>query len=83
MRERNLEKNGYADNQCECCGKIMKPSDSKIVHMGTDWLAYNTTETYNVNGIEYILGTNVETQGYFKIGNECAKKMKGFIFDIN
>jgi hypothetical protein len=82
MKERNIDKYGYDSEQCECCGKIIKSTDSKIVHMGTDWLAYNTIETELINGVEYIIGTDVETQGFFKIGNDCAKKMKGFTFNI-
>jgi hypothetical protein len=82
IRERNLDKYGHDTDQCICCGKPMKSGESLHVHMGTDWMAYNTKETNNVDGIEYISGTEKETQGFFRIGNDCAKKMKGFTFQI-
>lgn len=82
MKERNEEKYGLIDNQCICCGKPMKENNNLFVHMGTDWNAYNTNLTKIINGIGYIEGTNQETQGIFPIGNDCAKKMKGFTFTI-
>ena len=82
VRERNLEKFGHDTDQCICCGKPMKSTESLWVHMGTNWMAYNTSETINVNGYEFVAGTTTETQGFFRIGNDCAKKMKGFTFEI-
>ena len=81
MRERNLEKHGMHGDQCECCGRMMKPTESKMVHMGVDWMAYNTDQTTIIDGIEWINGTDMHSQGFFKIGNDCAKKMKGFTFE--
>jgi hypothetical protein len=80
MRERNLDKYGYDSDSCECCGKKLNLDQSKSVHMGTDWMAYNTDDVTIIDGIAYITGTNVETQGFFPIGNDCAKKMNGFTF---
>lgn len=83
MKEKNLDKYGYIDNQCICCGKPMKEGNKLIVHMGTDWLAYNTTNIVLVDGVYMIEGTNTESQGFFEIGNDCAKKMIGFTFDLS
>ena len=82
VREKNIERIGEHENQCECCGKLMKGNDSKVVHMGVDWMAYNTDETIVVDGVEFIQGTEIESQGFFKIGNDCAKKMNGFTFEF-
>jgi len=79
MRERNIEKYGYDFDTCECCGKTLK-GEYKMVYMGTDWKAYNTTELEERNGVDYFIGTDTEIQGTFPIGNDCAKKMKGFTF---
>ena len=81
MRERNLDKYGEDTNQCISCGKLMKDSDRKYVCMGTDWEAYNTNEFEERDGINYFVGTDTEIQGFFPIGNDCAKKMKGFTFE--
>jgi hypothetical protein len=81
MRERNLDKYGEDTNQCISCGKLMKDSDRKYVCMGTDWEAYNTNESEERDGIDYFVGTDTEIQGFFPIGNDCAKKMKGFTFE--
>jgi len=79
MRERNIDKLGEFSNQCICCGKEVK-GQHKVVYMGIDWEAYNTTELELINGINYFVGTDVEIQGAFPIGNDCAKKMIGFTF---
>jgi hypothetical protein len=80
MKERNIEKHGQRGNQCECCGRLMKDAEYLMVHMGVDWNAYNVGETTLINEVDFITGTNVESQGFFPIGNDCAKKMKGFTF---
>ena len=80
MRERNIDKYGYDSDSCECCGKKLKGDAYKVVHMGCDWRAYNTDDVTIINGISIIDGTDMETQGFFPIGNDCAKKMKGFTF---
>ena len=82
VKERNIDKYGMQDLQCECCGKLMKDNESLFVHMGTDWNAYNVFESEIINGVEYIKGTTQQSQGCFRIGNDCAKKMKGFTFTM-
>tara|TARA_R100000808_G_scaffold19434_1_gene42158 strand:- start:2918 stop:3205 length:288 start_codon:yes stop_codon:yes gene_type:complete len=80
--ERNVGKygNSLGFDQCICCGRLMKESKSrKYVHMGTDWKAYNVSGTDGIN----IKGTEQQSQGAFYIGNSCAKKMKGFVFEPN
>ena len=82
MRERNLEKYGMETDQCECCGKLMAEDESLYVHMGVDWMAYNIFESEIIDGRDFIKGTKIESQGCFRIGNSCAKKMKGFTFSM-
>lgn len=74
-RDANLEKYGEHGNQCICCGKIMKEGESKMVHMNTDWVAVNPTVVTEENCKEL---TGADSQGWFPIGNSCAKKMNGF-----
>ena len=76
MKERNIERDGESADMCECCGKRMKGDETKMVHMNTNWMAMDnsiiTDEDAKLHGFE--------TQGYFRIGNSCAKKMpKNFI----
>ena len=80
MKERNIDKYGRQPNQCKCCGRLIKNTEYLSVNMGVDWLAYNTNEIETRNQINYFIGTDVEIQGSFSIGNDCAKKMKGFTF---
>ena len=77
MLDRNLDKYGQSDNQCICCGKPMKPDDKQYVHMNTNWLAVHSS----ITDVKCLEMTGAESQGMFPIGNECAKKMKGFIFN--
>lgn len=72
IKERNIEKFGMVSNQCECCGKIMGITESKMVHMNTQWLVMENTIITD----EDALNNGFESQGYFHIGNSCAKKMK-------
>lgn len=77
MRERNLERNGHADNQCICCMKLLKESEcDTFVHMNTDWVAVHPD--VSEDNCEELTGA--ETQGCWPIGKSCAKKMKGFTF---
>lgn len=79
MRERNLERNGWADNQCICCMKLMKENEcDTYVHMNTDWVAVHPD--ISVENCEELTGA--ETQGSWPIGKSCAKKMKGFTYTI-
>ena len=75
MKERNEEKYGYSSkNQCICCMKPMAEGETKMVHMNTDWKAMNVAKAEDVP-------SDRESQGFFEIGNSCAKKMpKEFIF---
>ncbi len=72
---------GYGElvsNQCICCYKPMKESEVKMVHMNTSWKAmHNSIKTEDDALIH-----GFESQGYFPIGNSCAKKMpKDFIHE--
>lgn len=76
VKERNIERDGEHSDMCECCGKRMKEGEVKMVHMNTNWMAMDnsikTEEDAKLHGFE--------SQGYFNIGNSCAKKMpKNFI----
>ena len=72
IKERNIEKFGHVANQCECCGKIMTDGESKMVHMNTLWLVMENTILTDEDAVNH----GFESQGYFSIGNSCAKKMK-------
>ena len=79
MKERNLDKNGYADNQCVCCMKLMKESEANTyVHMNTNWVAVHPS--IDAENCEELTGA--ESQGSWLIGKSCAKKMKGFTYTI-
>lgn len=75
-KEQNEEKYGLLTDQCICCGKPMKSGEKLYVHMNTNWMAVNPSLTTE-NCFEY---TGAESQGCFPIGNDCAKKMRGFTF---
>ena len=79
IKEQNIERYGQHADMCECCGKRMKEGEGLWVHMNTDWLAVNPL-IVNENNIEELTGAG--SQGCFRIGNDCAKKMKGFTFKI-
>ncbi len=70
--EKNIDKYGQTDFQCVCCARPLKAGDKyKMVHMSTNWKALHTSiidaKDAEINGLQ--------SQGYFEIGNECAKKM--------
>ena len=79
QREQNEEKYGtLGGNQCICCMKPMKEGETKMVHMNTKWVA--VLNTINESDCEMLTG--YESQGFWEIGNSCAKKMpKQFIFE--
>lgn len=53
---------------CICCNKPISGKDLKYIHATTDWVATDQEEVEN-------------SQGYFAIGSDCAKKFpKEFIF---
>ena len=68
-KQQNEEKYGINENSCECC---MKPIQNikYWIHMTTSYKACNTID-------EDILKQNgTESQGFFPIGNNCAKRFK-------
>ena len=79
QKEANEDKYGFlSTNQCICCGKPMKDGEVKMVHMNTAWQAMHISifdeKEAEINGMT--------SQGFFPIGNSCAKKMpKGFVHD--
>jgi hypothetical protein len=80
-KEANEEKYGVHSDSCICCGRRQndKKTEQKYVHMTTGWEMINTREVEE--GTENIVGTDFQTQGFWPIGNTCAKKYpKGFIF---
>lgn len=78
VKEKNEEKHGHNDNQCICCGKPMKDGVGKFVLMNESWVAVNPQFINEVNCKEL---TGSFPQGIFRIGNDCATKMKGFTFE--
>jgi hypothetical protein len=78
LRERNLEKWGDLENGCISCGKPLKDENS-FVHMNTDWLAVRS----DIIAEEFLEKTGAESQGLFPIGNDCAKRMKGFTIKLD
>jgi hypothetical protein len=76
VKERNIERDGEYADMCECCGKRIKEGETKMVHMNTNWMAMHNSIKTDEDALKY----GFETQGYFYIGNTCAKKMpKEFI----
>jgi len=78
MKDRNEDKYGYGG--CICCNKPMKETDCLYVHMNENWVALNPQFVTEENCLEL---TGANSQGCFPIGNDCAKKMKGFVFNPN
>lgn len=70
-KDKNEEKFGHITNQCVCCMKPMASGESKMVHMNTNWMAMHISivdeKDAEIHGYQ--------SQGYFPIGNSCAKKM--------
>ena len=63
--EENIERLGEHENTCLICGKRVKDNmKSKQVHLLT-----------NGNIVSY-MGDDIEgSQGFFSVGNDCAKKL--------
>ena len=76
-KEQNNEKYGEFGSECICCGRPMAAGPCKWVHMNTDWKAVNPS----IKEEDFDKMTGADSQGMFPIGNECAKKMKGFILE--
>ena len=79
MKDKNEEKYGNNENQCICCGKPMKNGLVDAVLMNESWNAVNPSI---VNGDNCLELTGSNPQGYFFLGTDCAKKMKGFTFKM-
>lgn len=75
----NLEKYGHLTNQCICCGKPMKEGEKLHVHINTDWFAVHPS----IPTEDFEKYTGAKSQGFFPIGNSCAKKMNGFTFKLD
>lgn len=75
MRERNEEI--YGIDGCFCCYKPLKNDDYYYVHINIDMEVVNPKIVTEENCEEL---TGSESQGCFRVGNDCAKKMKGFVF---
>lgn len=68
-KEANEERLGLHTNSCVCCG--LRTAEKLFIHTSTDWLAVDTDKMFN------------ESQGFFPIGPECAKKFPNeFIFKL-
>jgi len=80
MKDRNVKKYGFKDgNICVCCGKPMKSGETKMVHMNEDWLMVSN----DIDDVRCKELTGANSQGYFNVGNSCAKKIpKNFIIDV-
>lgn len=76
QKEQNNENYGEFGSECICCGKPMAAGSCQWVHMNEKWQAVNPLlKEDEVEGV-----TGFRSQGCFPVGNECAKKMKGFTF---
>jgi hypothetical protein len=62
--------------ECVCCGRKLKDNHNQYVHLNTNWVAVHPS----IDEFDFIKVTGSESQGWWKIGNECAKKMKNFTF---
>lgn len=68
-KEKNEERLGLHNDSCVCCG--LRTRNEIGIHATTDWLAIDEADETKVPN----------SQGWFPIGPECAKKFpKEFIF---
>jgi hypothetical protein len=75
-REENEENYGYLAETCVCCSRPLNSETCDRVHMNEHWLAVNIA----IEEENCFQETGANTQGFFYIGKECAKKMpKEFI----
>lgn len=74
-KEQNNENFGEYGCECICCGRPMAAGTVQWVHMNENWEAVNPSIVNDENCEEK---TGFKSQGSFPVGNECAKKMKGF-----
>jgi len=78
MKDRNEKKYGYGG--CICCNKPMKQPVCFWIHMNEHWMVVNPQFVTEENCFEL---TGANSQGWFPIGNDCAEKMKDFVFNPN
>ena len=72
--DQNIEIYGDHSNTCFCCGK--RTAQKQFVHYTTSGDLVNTEQ-------EDLSSIDRESQGFFPIGSECAKKYKKeFIFTL-
>ena len=71
MKERNIDKFGERTEMCECCGKQMNDNEFFQVHMNTGWMAMDNSIKSESDAEKH----GFQSQGFFRIGNSCAKKM--------
>jgi hypothetical protein len=79
-RDKNEAKYGIrSENQCICCMKPLKSGQFKMVHLNTNMnVVHKLVKSENCKEL-----TGAESQGFFEVGNNCAKKMKnGFIHPV-
>lgn len=68
-KESNEERLGLHTDSCVCCG--LRTAEKLFIHANTDWLAVDVKEECEIDN----------SQGFFPIGPECAKRFpKEFIF---
>jgi len=78
-KEINERKYRSADESCICCARPLSPGEKLSVHMSTDWMAMRNTIVTEADAEAH----GLTSQGYFSIGNSCAKKMdKNFIHGL-
>lgn len=71
-KEANEKKYGIrSKNQCVCCMKPMADNETLMVHMNENWMAVRA----DISEEDCEKLTGAKSQGYFNIGNACAKKM--------
>lgn len=76
VRDRNEMK--YGCDGCFCCMRpLLDKEDCYYVHINIDCEALHP-ELINEENCEELTGS--ESLGCFPVGNECAKKMLGFVF---
>ena len=72
----NFEGHEY---ECVCCGRKLKENHNQYIHLNKAWVAVHPS----VDEDDFQEFTGYESQGWWFIGNECAKQMKGFTFKYN
>ena len=75
MRDRNEKL--YGCDGCICCMRQITNEDSYWIHINIDMDAL-LPNVVTYENCEELTGS--ESLGCFPIGNDCAKKMKGFVF---